>query len=236
MKIYTKKHIILFCVILGFIIRLVYCIVYPVQPRDAFQYYHLINQLEKEGTIGDQIVFFSFSLYLFEITHVILRIDIIKSGIVLNMILGLFLIATCIMSLSIFFKKKIVLLLGGLCVATHPTLIKFSCTCLRENTSLFFLFVSIVSSIRYIQKDRILYLFLSALFTAMAILCKLESIELIPITLLSFLFFQQKKERFLKTVVISSILYILICVSTSFLICKALGLNIPAFDKLMLKF
>ena len=52
---------------LGAIIRILYCIVYPVQTRDAYYYMNIAENWINNGTIEKPTVFFPFSIWIMKI-------------------------------------------------------------------------------------------------------------------------------------------------------------------------
>ena len=175
------------CFILGAIIRIAYCIQYPVQPRDAYTYCLFITQWEETGEIPDN-VYFPLSLWILKIPFHFFHYDCMKGGIIINLILGLLMIIIVINTAKHFFKNNLVLLFSGLLVATHPTLVSFSCSFLRENTYLLFSLLALTCLVHYYRKIQCLYLLLTGLFGAFAFLCRLESFELLPIVCIILFF------------------------------------------------
>jgi len=186
----------------GMIIRLFYCIEYPVQPRDSYRYENIIIQLEETGTISDKIAFFPLSLWILKIPYHYWGYDIVKGGIVFNMLLGVTLICLIVKTASNYIKDSKILFAIGLTAATNPMLIRFSCTLLRENTYLLLTFFSILVLISYYKTKKIVHLIIAQMLAAFSTLCRLEGFELIIISyMVVFLAFDQTRTGIKKTVI-----------------------------------
>ena len=89
--------IIILCLCLGGAIRIVYCIKYPVQPRDVYRYIYEMENWGKEQT--DELINVPYlSLYLLNLPHKILKCDIIKGGICVNVLVGQLIVILSILS------------------------------------------------------------------------------------------------------------------------------------------
>ena len=191
----------IFCFVFGALVRLAYCIRYPVQPRDAYAYSLIISQWEETGLIPPNIPSFPLSLWILKIPHHLFQYDSMKSGIMVNMLLGLLIIAIIINIAGLYFKNNYTILFAGLAVATQPALVTFSCSNLRENTYLFFTILTISFLARYCIRPHFLHLFLASIFGATAFLCRLEGLEILPIVfVVLFFLFIFKKIRFSKAI------------------------------------
>ena len=169
----------LVCVLTGVLLRMAYCIKYPVQPRDSFVYESVIAHWEESGRIVDRVTYFPLSLWILKIPHHFFHYDIIKGGIVVNVLLGILLIIFATSIANYFFKNDFVSLIAGLAVATHPSLIGFSCTLLRENAYLVFTALTAYVFLRYCQRICLLKLLLAGSLGALAFLCRLEGVEIL---------------------------------------------------------
>ena len=181
-----KKNIVfaitIVSVVLGALIRIVYCIQYSVQPRDAFTYGKVIAQWEETGVFEDKtITFIPFSLWILKIPHHFFNCDI-KGGIIINTILALFIIILAINIAKRYTKNAPALLIVGVIVATHPSLVRFSCTCLRENTYIVFCLLVFDLMFQYLHHTTYFPMLFSGASCAFAFLCRLEGIELLAIT------------------------------------------------------
>lgn len=232
-----KCFIVFFCLILGLFVRLIHIIVYPAQPRDAYLYESVISEWEKTNTISsDQITFFPLSLWILKTPNHLFNYDIIKGAVIINLILGLLIIVISIQILSSFFKKNSVILLSGCIVATHPALVDYSCSCLRENSYLIFSILSLSFLIKYFKRIEMRYLLPSSLFAAIAFLCRLEGLEFIfvfPIIACFLFIFKTIKFR---TAFLHSILYCVcfFCFVTT--ICYFFGFNTLDSNRLLSRF
>lgn len=177
-----------FCAVLGLLFRLFYILRYPVQSRDAYTYRGLIEQWETTGEIVDRISFFPLSIWIMKIPNHLFHYDIIKSGVLVNNILGILLIIVAINFLYRFFKNNYVIFLAGCIIATHPAMVRFSCSLLRENTYLLFSLLALSALTQYCSRTDLPSLVAAGIFGALAFLCRLEGIEILAITGLAFLF------------------------------------------------
>lgn len=169
------------CVVFGALIRLAYCIRYPIQPRDAYSYSLFISQWEENGLIPDNMPFFPLSLWILKIPFHVFQYDCMKSGIIANIILGLLIIAIIVNIANCLFKDLYTILFVGFAAATHPALVTFSCSFLRENTYLFFSLLTIFYLVHYYKEHRFSDMFLASIFGAVAFLCRLEGLEVLVI-------------------------------------------------------
>ena len=225
-----------FCLILGLFVRLCHIIRYPVQPRDAYAYEFVISEWEKTNTISDQISFFPFSLWILRIPNHFFNYDIVKGAVVINLLLGLLIIAVSIQILSLLFKKNSVILISGCIVATHPAFVDYSCSCLRENCYLFFSILSLLFLVMYFRKIEIPYLLPSSLFAAIAFLCRLEGLEFSFVFLIIvFFLFIFKKIRF-RAAFLHGLLYCFCFFSVVATICYSFAFNSLDSNRLQSRF
>lgn len=174
-----QKSAVIACIITGLVFRLAYCIFYPVQPRDAYVYYELIVQWEKTGKITDQIAILPLSLWILKIPKHYFQYDIIKGAELVNITIGLTIIIITQRMIFRLIKDNGISLFIGLFAATHPTLIKLSCSCLRENTYLLFALLSIDFMIKYILHMKTRHIIITSAMSAMAFMCRLEGGEIV---------------------------------------------------------
>lgn len=176
--------IIILCLCLGGVARIFYCIKYPVQPRDAYTYTYVMENWEKGQRIYSQYL----SLYFLNLPHKILKCDIKKGGICVNVIVGQLIIILSILSFRELSDNKIGLWVVGLITSTHPTLIYYSCVLLRENTYLLFCIMSMNLLILWYKRKSIIYIFLGGVTAALSFLCRYEGFEICVIYILMILF------------------------------------------------
>ena len=184
-----------FCMIVGILVRLFYCVLYPVQPRDAYVYGAVISQLKETGKIPAHVSYYPLSLWILKIPHQLFNYDSIKGGIIVNMLLGLLIIAIVVYFISRYFKNIFSLIFVGLLAATHPSLVRFSCSCLRENSYLFFFLLVLMLLSSYSSGGGKLFsIVLAGIFGACAFLCRLEGLEIVGIVfIVMFIFFLSKR-------------------------------------------
>ena len=225
-----------FCVILGIVIRIAYCIQYPVQPRDAYSYGYYISQWEIIGEPSPEITFIPFSLWLLKIPHHLFQCDPMKGGVIINLLLGLFMIIITINTLKPYFKDNLTLLFAGLIVASHPTLVRFSCSCLRENTYLFFSFLAFSSLARYCNEPHSIFLFIASISGALSFLCRLEGLETLPVIHISLfylcIFKRIRVQKALLHGFIASVIFFL----TAIFICYCWNIIFISSDQIAMRF
>ena len=176
--------IFILCLCLGGAIRIIYCIKYPVQTRDVYKYIYEMENWEKEQRISVPYL----SLYLLNLPHKILKCDIKKGGICVNVIVGQLIIILSLLSFRELSDNKIGLCVVGLVTSTHPSLIHYSCVILRENTYLLFCIMSIYLLILWYKRKSVIYIFLGGVTAALSFLCRYEGLEIGVIYILMFLF------------------------------------------------
>lgn len=181
----TLFIIIILCLCLGGATRILYCIKYPVQPRDVYKYIYEMENWEKEQRIN--VPYLSF--YLMNLPHNILKCDIKKGGICVNVVVGQLIVILSILSFRELSDNKIGLWIVGLATSTHPTLIHYSCVLLRENTYLLFCIISVNLLILWCKRKSIIYIFLGGITAALSFLCRYEGFEICVIYILMILLY-----------------------------------------------
>lgn len=166
--------------------RLLYCIKYPVLVRDSYKYYEYIVRWNEEGTLLANKEYPPLGLYLYKAVADLTSWGIMESAIIINIIVGELLIGIAIYTASKYRFSPLGTLLLGILVATHPTLIYFSCQPLRENLYLLFCSLFAISFANYAKSLKFIDLAGQALFCSLALLTRLESLELVflPVVLL----------------------------------------------------
>lgn len=232
----NKVFIITFCLLLGLTTRLVYCIKYSIQPRDAYKYELMVQEWIKTGTPA-QLPFFPLSLWIFKSASLFLNIEILTAGIIVNMIAGLLIIYTAINISLYLFKSYMIALFVGASFATHPSLIYYSCTVLRENTYLLFIILFFSSITKYFKEISVLHLLLASLYVSLAFLCRLESIEIVFIFSLYYALYWicRFTKHSIKKITLHYLLFIFVFSSNVFFVYQSLGFRI-AKNLLLSKF
>lgn len=226
----------IFCAILGAIIRIFYCIYYPVQSRDAYEYGVIIASWEEMGQLPEGMKIFPLSLWILKIPNHFFNYEIMKGSILVNLIVGLLIIIISIHILGRYFKNDSAVLIAGIVAATHPELVHYSCSGLRENTYLFFSLLAIGYLAKYSSGIRICDLLLSAIFASLAFLCRLEGFEfLIIFNMILFFLFIFKKIHFSKAVC-HSILFCFAFGLTVLIICYCFHFSAISSDYILSRF
>lgn len=184
----SKKDLFLIdilCVTLGGLIRVIYCIIYPVPVRDAFKYKEFIELWNSSGIIPDDTYFPPLSMFLLKTPYSLFEYDVIKGGTIVNIVLGLAIIITLINVSYEIFPSKFVAMCSGLFVATHPTIVQHSCQMTRENSYLFFSCLATLFFIKSLNiTNKLFYVTCAAIFSSCAFLCRFEALELYAIFVL----------------------------------------------------
>ena len=236
-----KKELYLFaiagiCVSLGAMIRIVYILKQSVQPRDAYLYEEIIAQWETTGNYFSKLKVFPLSLWIMKIPSHFFDCSVITGGVLTNIILGLLIIILSVYTQGHYFKNNTVALIAGLLATTHPELVYYSCSCLRENTYLFFAFLSATFCLKYSDHTRVADLLTSAVFGALAFLCRLEGLEFVVIFNIILLYLVVfKKMRFFKAVC-HSLAYVSTFVLSSVVVCYSLHFGTLTYNDVILKF
>ena len=170
------------CVALGGLIRVIFCIVYPVPVRDAFKYKEFIELWDYYGIIPSDSYFPPLSMFLLKTPYSLFEYDVIKGGVIINIVLGLGIIITLINVSYEIFPSIFAALCSGLLVATHPSFIQYSCQMTRENSYLFFSCLATLFFIKSLNRaSKPFYVVYAALFSSCAFLCRFEALELFAI-------------------------------------------------------
>ena len=160
--------------------------------------------------------------------------DIIKGGIIINMIIGLLLIVLTMMVTNKYFKTKGLALIAGTLVATHPTLVQISCCFLRENTYLLFFSLSLVFILHYWDSKHLIDLLLVGIIGALSFMCRFEGLEIVLIVYVLIIFL-----LFIKKLVLFKALFHVVAFSAVFfltvhIICFLLGFKILGVNDILL--
>lgn len=176
-----------FIFILAVVIRLIYCIMYPVPSRDTYKYMRFIEEWNKTGLSEAKEPYPPLALYLLQCPSAITKCDLYKGGVGVNCFAGAItvLIVGLIAEGLLSSTKKALLIM--LLVATHPTTVHLSCTFLRDG--LYTLFVSIVflSIIRLIKTNRMKYCLAGGIATSLCIFSRHEGLEIGLLAVLALL-------------------------------------------------
>lgn len=222
MKNNSKKiiSIILFCSFLGLCERLFHLIEYPVIARDSYIYYNILKEWNETGTIAQGGTTPPLALFLFRIPSLLFNYDIIKGGIIINVLLGELIVALAIIISYTIRKNYLFNLTVGILTSTHPTLVHYSCQMTRETSYLAFIEFSCLFLIIFIKRQNIFYIILSGLFSAIAYSCRHEALELIPIALFAIISFTHQKTflRYAKEIFTYLFSFMVTFVSIPFLI------------------
>lgn len=181
--------------ILGGIIRVLHVLVYSVPVRDSYEYIEQIILWQKTGQLSIENKTPVLGLLLLRLPNDLWGIDILSGGICMNILLGLLIMLILMTIATKIADSFLITLATGLISATYPTLVHYSCQMIRENSYLFFFSLAALSMVNYAKKAKMFPVIMCGLFTACAILCRYEAIE-IPLFCLTCFFAIQTKKRY----------------------------------------
>lgn len=222
----TKSDYISFvCVFTGYIFRLIFICIYPIQPRDSYTYLTEIIRWERFGVLPNNKN--QFGLWILKIPYHFWGFDIFNGGIIINLLFGLMIILLLIKLTYLLFNRHSISLLVGLIVSSHPSFIRFSCTFLRENSFLLFTCFFLYFTALCICHNSIIFTICTGCSIGSAFLCRLEGAELIVLYFLIKTFFSppaQKKMLFIDFTVLIISFFLFICFITFILKLDKVGL------------
>lgn len=193
-RLFASKIIIL---VIAIIFRITYCLRYPVPVRDSYRYFDHIETLQKTGTICDQGIYSPpLALYILGFPSKYWDCGIIKGGICIDVVLGLLIILVATEICAMIIPSLLIVFLISLIFSTHPNLVYYSCQCLRENSFILLSLLAIWASLLSIRKRSTPYLVLAGVFTAWAIQCRYEAMELLLFIPPAFILFDPQKSYF----------------------------------------
>lgn len=163
---------------LSYVFRLYTCIVDPIPVRDAYVYQSILEHWNNYKELPADCYIPPLSLWLLRIPSYYFGYDIIKGGIIINMLLGLGIVFVVLFTCKKLMTSRIVFFVIGMLIAIHPSLVYYSAQMLRENSYLFFSSLFLYYLVCHIKKQKTSNLILASLFSSMALLCRYEAIEL----------------------------------------------------------
>lgn len=230
-----KKEIIIFiCCTLGMVIRFLKCVTDPVQPRDAYTYELNILDWEKLNVLEKN--YSPLGLWILSLPSKIINCDTMKGGLAVNLVLGTLIIMVLINIIWLLFRRTDLVLACGLIAATHPFLIRFSSSFLRENTYLFFSVLAILYSVKYIREHTVKNTVLIAIFSSFAFLCRLEALEYLFLFFVFMIYLCMNKKVSVHRAVIHYALFIVFFSTTLITCCWCLDYKPYKIHRIETKF
>ena len=219
----VKYHIVVFVILLlGITIRWIYLIKYPVPARDAYTYIHFFHEWEKTNILPINDVIPPIAMILLRFPQRHLGLELVSGGILLNCILGLFIVYFICQTTKRITKSNLcVLLVGGL-AATNPSLVHYSCQFLRENIYLFFCSLCVKESVENYYRFKYVTLLKIAFFSVLSCFSRHEGYEMF---LLEFIFL-----LFLKDISLLGKIRILFLYCALYVVCFGTLLLISGID------
>ena len=197
----------IFIFIYSVAIRLLYLITYPMPVRDSYTYKQYIIQLI-EHDFPESKYIPPVGLYILKAPADFFNVDPIVCGTVLNVVLGVLIIIFGLRAFGEICKSFICYCCMGLIIASHPSLISFSCQLSRENLYLLFCILSAYNCIRAIKTRNLFFFALTAVFSAMAFLCRFEGLEIVFFFALALFFYLRRIKDVLEKLLIFLVVYL----------------------------
>ncbi len=179
----------------------------------------------KNGMIEKTTVFFPFSIWVMKIPCHFFNCRVLIAGITTNVIIGLLLIIICMRLSKMICNSEIIAITSGLIIATHPSLVYFSCNYMRENVYLLNCSLCIYVLLRYLKKRNTFYIGYAGVFTALAIMARLEGAELIPIVILCIVAYNVKRRKYINIVLLTG-LFLFIMLASIYSFCMTIDYDI----------
>ena len=152
-------------------------------------------------------------------------LDIIKGGVIANMVLGVLIIALIVKICYNATKSSLLMFYAGIITASNSELIYFSTQLLRENSYVFFVCAALEMLTRK-EKDSLLKTILLSFYTTCAVLCRIEGLEVIIMYTIfrvsTFLLDKHKTNRKLVRLIKNYILYLFFTTIIFFAACLSL--------------
>ncbi len=175
----TFFYICMACLFITGIQRILFCIKYPVPPRDAFIYEGIIQQWNSTGIFPEDALQPPLGMFILRIPSYYLGYDVMKGGVIVNIILGLLFVWIAMYVSKEITESNLFCLFIGIITATNTTLVTYSCQMLRENSYLLFCIASVLFAIRFWKTKRVNAFIFMSLFSTMSFLCRHEGLETI---------------------------------------------------------
>ncbi len=209
---------------IGAFARIFYCLKYPVPVRDAYEYAENIADWSETGVLHSSRRIPPLFLFFVKECSSFFDYDIMKTGVVLNVLFGLVLIGLSIVIANKLSGSWMICFIVGAIAATHPTMVEYSCQLLRENSFLVFLFLEFILLMEY-SKTQKLHLILICAFCGMcSVFCRFEGVETIILIIAAIIFFNLKKKHFNKCM-LDLASYICMVVFSFFLLNQIMGIS-----------
>lgn len=178
--------------IVGLFFRVIYLLKYPVPVRDSYEYSLLFQSNSIKWELLENNPIPPLTLFLLNLPNSLFYCGFICGGIIVNIVLGVMIIFLFSKMAIAIIQSNIIALGIGLLVATHPTLIHYSCQPIRENSFLFFYSLSVISLITYCKTRSYGHILFGGACAAATCLCRHEGFELILIYCLFILFLSKQ--------------------------------------------
>lgn len=226
---WRKKDLKYLCVVfyLGILIKLFLWNRTPYLSRDSIYYLNLIeNWANNENRVYFDTLRGTFCppLYLYIVKSLMkFGIESLYSALAINIVLGsLIPIVVYILSCNTLRSRKIAIVSSAIALF-HPTINSLSIEVQRDIGYIVLLSTLAILIIYYTSSRRILFLVMSSVCLASALLFRIEAIELYPLTI-AFLLLCSKNEnskRKIRNIVLFSLCFVI----SFFVVCVCIGMN-----------
>lgn len=223
-----KMLVVLFCTAIGGIIRILYCWKYPIPVRDSYKYYETIQQWNLTQNIPNSH-FPPLGLYIMRLPSIVFNnLDVLKGGIILNVVLGLLLIILTIHLSYYISNSYMIALISGIIVATHPMMVELSCQMLRENSYLICCILFAYCMLKYLSNNKKRNIISASFFSTCAVLCRFEALEL-SIILVVLILTQKKLSA--KRKIADFMVFNIICIISFFAITHLIDIPLSYYKE-----
>ncbi len=173
----------LFVYLLSLFIRLLYILAFPDLTRDSYEYINTFNMVhDKDGQVYPML--FSYSIYYISLYS---GIEIIYAGLLFNIIIGSLIPVIAMYLAQLLIKDIFFELCVGTMLATHPSLIEYSCQIQRETPYICFALLGIIFLIKGLKHRSTGLSLLSGFTISISTLFRYEGLELIALIVILYM-------------------------------------------------
>ena len=193
------------------VVRLGYCIKYPVPIRDSYKY---IDFLENWNYDTSDKPYPPLALWILQTPNKFLGIDTYKGGVGINCACAVLIVILIGKVIELTTKSQRIMFIGMLFASTHPTLVDLSCHFSRDNIFFLFMILAFYFLLKKQCTKKGVYLFYAGISTGFCILSRHEGIELIMIYMIwNFFDYFKKKPKLIIQIIESGVFYFSIFIS-----------------------
>ena len=168
---------------IGLLFRIIYIIRYPVPERDSYTYKSIIETWNATNVLSVSLNVPPLGIYILNLPHSLFNIELIKGGILINIIIGLAVIYFIMRIAFLILGSRVYMLCIGILASSYPTFVRYSCQMLRENSFILFYTMSLFFLILDYYKPRKSNIFFAGMTSVLACMCRHEGIEIVLLIL-----------------------------------------------------